>query len=110
MLIPAVVANLYFAVLHAHRKLGGGLVSRRGQGLSRSYAESRAVTRTDDLIAFHRAAGELPAVVRADVFDRVVFTAEVEYDDGRVVHRYHSPRPGRKLAHLCHGGPVRHLG
>ena len=43
--------------------------------------EPGTVARADDFFAFDRPAGEFPAVVRADVLDRVAFAAEVEYRD-----------------------------
>ena len=52
--------------------------------------------------------GELPAVVRADVFDRVILAAQIEHHDGRIVHVDHAPLAGRQLSHLRYGDPIGH--
>ena len=52
------------------------------------------MARTHDLVAFDVPAGELAAVVRADVFDRVELAAEVEDDDLRAVHVGDAPLAG----------------
>ena len=51
------------------------LVGRRRQCGARAQAEARAVARANDDVAFDRAAGELAAVVRAHVVDRVELAA-----------------------------------
>src|SRR5688572_3011453 len=83
-LVPAVVANLDVAVLDTHRKLCCRLVRRCGKRLPGADAESRAVPWADDLVALHRAASQLAAVVGADIFDGVVLAAHIEHDHRRV--------------------------
>src|ERR1700683_3394404 len=58
----------------ANRFIGG-----RRQCLTRSQAESRAVTRANDFGPFNRAAREFGAVVRADVLNGEIFLAAARH-------------------------------
>src|SRR5512145_1680503 len=84
--VPSVVADLDLAILHPHRKLRHWLVGRGRQRLPGPDGKARAVARADLLVALDGPAGELPAVVRAHVLDRVVLAAEIEHDDLRALH------------------------
>src|SRR5687768_12687443 len=79
--IPARVAHLDLAVLYPHRESRGRLVRGCAECFTGAYAEARAVARADDHVAFEVPAGQLTAVVRADVFDRVVLIFDVEDHD-----------------------------
>ena len=39
----------------------------------------------------------MPAIVGADILDRVILAVEIEHRDLRTVHVDHLPLPGRKL-------------
>src|SRR3989304_4872297 len=106
--IPAVVPHLNHAVFNAHGESGGRFVRRRGQRGAGPDAKPRAVARTDDFSAFDAAAGQLPAVMRADVFDRIVAAVEIEHRDLRAVDINAFPLSGRKLAGPRNSDPVTH--
>src|SRR5262249_9074540 len=108
-LIPAVVPDLYLPRLDAHGKGRSGLVGRRSERGAGLDAKARAVTGTNDLGALDGTACQLPAVVRADVFDGVVVAPEIEYHDLRAVRIHLAPLPGRQLALLRYGDPIGHL-
>jgi hypothetical protein len=61
-----------------------------------------------DLIAFDMASGQLTAVVRANIFDRVILAVDVEDDHLRTVDVYYAPLAGRKLFNGSHSDPVAH--
>ena len=83
--IPPLVAHLNLTTLDANRESSGGLEGRRSQGGAGSDTKPRTVPRADDLVAFDRPSGEDPAVVGADVLDRIELTLEVEDGDLRAV-------------------------
>ena len=49
-------------------------------------AEACAVAWANDLVAFDGAAGKPTTIMGADVFDGIILTIEVKYDDLRVVY------------------------
>src|ERR1700690_219092 len=58
-----------------------GLVGRRSQRLAGSQTKSGAMARANYLGAFNRPAGELGAIVRADVFHREIRAAAAHHED-----------------------------
>ena len=65
------------------------------------------MTRALDLITLDDAAGELTAIVRTDILDRVVRAVDVEDDDGRAVGIDDLEAAGRELAFARDIDPVR---
>ena len=106
--IPPVIPDLDDPILHSHREFRRRLVGRRGERFAGAYAEPRPVARADDLVALDVSAGQLPAVVRAHVLDRVILTFNVEYDDAGAVDVHDAKRAWRELIRPGHGNPVRH--
>ena len=65
-----------------------------------------AMPGTDDVVAFHMAAGEIAAVVRAQVFERVELATQIENDDWRTVRVNDAPLSRRELSDRRNGDPV----
>src|SRR5262249_44266178 len=83
-LIHPIVARVDDAAFDLDRKRRRRLIGRRRQRLAGHDVEACAVARAFDLTAFDNAAGQLAAVVRADVLDRVEVAVDVEDGDRRV--------------------------
>ena len=66
------------------------------------------MTRANDLVAFDCAAGELSAVMGADVCDRIKLAIEVEYGDLRIVHVHDPPLARRELPDSRYRHPFAH--
>src|SRR5688572_13370755 len=66
----------------------------------------RAVPRANDLIAFDVSAGQLAAVVRADVLDGEVLPIQVEDDHLRPVDVHDPESPGRELLRAGDAHPI----
>src|SRR5580765_8690910 len=79
--VEAIVARVHLRVFHFHRELRDRLLGRRAHHVTRAQVEARAMARTFDLEAVHLATGQLAAVVRADVLDRVELAVDVEHRD-----------------------------
>src|SRR5688572_24218819 len=69
------------AFVYARLERANGLIRRRRECGAGSQTESRTVPRADDDIAVERTTGELTAVVRASVFDRVERAVDIEHGD-----------------------------
>src|SRR5882672_4697842 len=87
--IPAVVADLDFAVTHANRKYGSRFKRRRGHCLASADAETCAVARAHNLVPLDWATCEDAAVVGAVVLDGVVATLQVKDRNPSAVHVHH---------------------
>src|SRR3972149_1538991 len=107
-LAPPVVAHLYQIIVDTDREGRDVFIGGRGKHRAGSYAEARAVTRTGDLITFHRSAGQGGAVMGADILDRVELAFDIENRDRRAVDVDHPVGAGTQLINLRHIDPVTH--
>jgi len=108
--IPPRIPHHHHAILYLHRESRRRLEGGGTQGITGSDREACAVARTDDFIAFDRAARQHAAVVRADIFDGVVLTVDVEDSDRCAVDIDDPMTAGRKRLRGSDANPFAHAG
>ena len=85
-LIPAIIPDLNHAVFDPDRKCRSRLVGRRRQGFTGSNGKTGTVARADDHVIFDATAGQLAAVMGADILDRVERLIQLEHRDAGAVY------------------------
>src|SRR5450759_3748152 len=85
-LIPAIFPDLNHAVFDSDRECRGRLLGRRRQGFTGSNGKTGTVARADDHVIFDATAGQLAAVMGADILDRIKSVIQFEHRDAGAVY------------------------